>query len=133
VQDHASRKREGNFVLNRVGFMGSSSKLFEVLRALLLQLPSLLAIVACAIAAVIRWKRHPKVSLTVTVSMLLFLGVTVLFAFLFTFVPDLFIRQGNYRSIQTVITILSFFYNSTWAIALAILLGAIFMQRTSSD
>ena len=114
--------------------MTTADKLWEVLRAVLLQLPSLLAMLACIIAAIIRWKRHPKISLTVTISMVLFIVITVVFAFVYTFVPDLLRKPGgDFKSIQTVITILSFSYNSTWAIALAILLGAIFMQRTSSD
>jgi|ERR1051325_3069552 len=114
--------------------MTTADKLWEVLRAILLQLPSLLAVLGCIVAAIVRWKRHPRVSLTVTISMVLFIVITVTFAFVYTFVPDLLRKPGgDYKSIQTVITIISFVYNSAWAIALATLLGAVFMQRAPSD
>ena len=113
--------------------MTASEKLYEILTSLLLQLPSLLAIVSCLVAAAIRWKRHPKISLTVVISMVLFLAVTLAFPFIFTFVPDLFRKPGgDFRSVQTIVTVISFFYNSLWAVALAILLSAIFMKRNIS-
>ena len=110
--------------------MTNSQKLYEILTSLLLQSPSVLAILSCLVAAFVRWKRHPRVSLTVVIALVLFLVFTLIFPFIFTFVPDLFRKPGDdFRSVQTVISVISFFYNSLWAIALAILLVAIFMQR----
>jgi|ERR1051325_8164856 hypothetical protein len=112
--------------------MTTADKLWEVLRAILLQLPSLLAMLGCIMAAIVRWKRHPRVSLTVTISMVLFIASTGIFAFVYTFVPDILRKPGgDYRSMQTALAIISFIYNSTWAVALATLLAAIFMQRRS--
>lgn len=113
--------------------MTSSEKIFEILKSLLLQLPSLLAILGCLIAAAIRWKRHPRVSLTVIISLVLLIAFTLIFPFIFEFVPDLFRRPGeDFSSPQWIITTISFTYNSVWAVALAILLSAIFMQRNAT-
>jgi hypothetical protein len=113
--------------------MTTSEKLFEVLRSLLLQLPSTLAILGCIIAAAIRWKRHPTVSLTVILSLVLLIAFTLVFPFIFEFVPDWFRKPGEeFSSTRWIITTISFIYNSVWAVALAILLSAIFMQRNAT-
>lgn len=109
--------------------MTTADKLFEILRTLLLQLPSLITMFACIVFAIVRWKRHPKVSLTLIISLVLMIAVSVAFAFIYEFVPDLFRKPGDLGSTQTVFMVISFFYNSLWAVALAILLAAIFMQR----
>jgi chromate transport protein ChrA len=111
--------------------MNSSSKLIEILQDLLLQLPSLLTMLGCIVAAIIRRQRHPKISLTVIISLVLLILITFVFAFVYAFVPDMFRRPGNVSATQIVIIVISFIYNSLWAIALAILLSAIFMQRTT--
>lgn len=111
--------------------MTTSAKLYEILSSLLLQLPSLLAILGSIVVTAVRWKRHPKVSFLLIFSLALFIAVTLVFPFIFSFVPDFFRKPGDdFRSVQTIITVISFFYNSSWAIALAFLLSAIFTQRT---
>jgi hypothetical protein len=42
---------------------GTSQDLILFLRNVLTQLPSLLTLLICLIIALVRWKRHPKVSL----------------------------------------------------------------------
>ena len=113
--------------------MNTSTKLLEVLSSLLLQLPSLLTILGCIVFAIIRWRRHPKVSLTVIVSLALLLLITFVFPFVYSFAPDLIVKQGDFKATQTVFMVISFFYNSFWGIALAVLLAAIFMQRRTLD
>jgi hypothetical protein len=113
--------------------MSTSTKLFEILSSLLLQLPSLLTILGCMIFAIIRWKRHPKVSLTVTISLALLLLITFAFQFIYSFVPDLIVKPGDFKASQRVVMVISFFYNSSWAIALVALLAGIFMQRRTID
>lgn len=106
------------------------SNIFEILRSILLQLPSLLAILGCLVAAIIRWKKHPKVSLTLTISLVLLLAITFAFPIIYALVPKLFQKPGDdFKTTQTIFAVISFFYNSSWAIALAVLLAAIFIQR----
>ena len=106
------------------------STILEVLRGMLLQLPSLLTIVGCIVAAIVRWKRHPKVSLTVVISLVLLLAITFIFPFIYAFVPRLVRKpDDDFKSLRTIFTVISFFYNSSWGIALALLLAAIFMRR----
>ncbi len=111
--------------------MRTADKLYEVLTGLLLQLPSLLAIVACLVAAIIRWKRHPKPSLLIVLSLLMLFAITILFAFVYAFVPDWFRATNDIKTTQTIVMIISFAYNSLWAVALAILLAAIFIKRNN--
>ena len=107
--------------------MGTTDRLVEALSSLLWQIPSLLAIVACLIAAFIRWKRHPRPSLMVVAGLFLLLAVTIIFAFIYAFVPN-WLSGGEFK-LQTIVMIISFIYNSLWAVALALLLAAIFTDR----
>ena len=113
--------------------MEALNTILEVLRGMLLQLPSLLTIVGCMVASIIRWKRHPKVSLTVVISLVLLLVITFIFPFIYALVPRLLRKpDDDFKSLQTIFTVISFFHNSSWGIALAMLLAAIFMQRKNS-
>lgn len=109
--------------------MENSTKFLDILRDLGLQLPSLLTMVGCILAAILRWRRHPKVSMAVVAGMGLMLVHAFVFAFVYAFVPDLFLRPGNYGMFRTVINVISFLYNSSLAIAFGILLWAVFMKR----
>ena len=113
--------------------METSTRLFEVLRNVLVQLPSLLVIVACIIAALVRWKRHPKVSLTVVIALALLALHTLVFAFVYALVPDYVAKAWGYGSMQRVITVISFIYNSLLAIAMAVLLAGVFMKRPAAQ
>ena len=113
--------------------MESSTKLFQVLGSVLVQLPSLLAILACIIAALVRWKRHPKVSLTVVVALALLALHTLIFAFVYAFVPDYVAKAWGHDSMQRIITVISFIYNSLLAIAMAVLLAGVFMKRSEAE
>lgn len=100
---------------------------------MLVQLPSLLAIIACIIAALVRWKRHPKVSLTVVIALTLMALHTLIFAFVYAFVPDYVARAWGSGSMQRVITLISFINNSLLAIAMAVLLAGVFMNRSAAE
>jgi hypothetical protein len=58
--DATGRKRET--CTNKIGISWKLEKLFELLKDLLAQLPSLLVVLGCMIFTIVRWKRHPKVS-----------------------------------------------------------------------
>ncbi len=115
--------------------MDTSQKLLDLLKALAEQLPSLLTLLACMVFAASRWKRHPKVSLMALISLALLFLHGIAFAIIYNWVPDLFIRRGVYTDIQPVIDrvylVLGLFYNTALAVAFALLLVSIFMQRSS--
>ena len=104
------------------------SNLYYMMRAGLLQLPSLLTIIGCLVFTIVRWKRYPKVSRIVATSLTLLLLHTLFFAFVFAFVPD-WVKPGAALTTQRLLIILSFMYHSSLAIVLATLLSGVFMQR----
>ena len=109
------------------------TKLTEYFWTLAEQLPSLITMIGCIAFALIRWKRHPKVSLMVVLSVgLLFLHALV-FLLIFDLVPPLFIKPGGFEDSEsvrlTVSLVLGILYNGGLAVAFALLLGAVFMQR----
>ncbi len=114
--------------------MDTSQKLLDLLKALAEQLPSLLTLLACMVFAASRWKRHPKVSLMALISLALLFLHGIAFAIIYNWVPDLFIRRGVYTDIQPVIDrvylVLGLFYNTALAVAFALLLVSVFMQRS---
>lgn len=109
------------------------TKLSQYFWTLVEQLPSLITIIGCIAFALMRWKRHPKVSLMIVVSLgLLFLHALV-FLVIFDVVPPLFIKPENFENMeavrQTVSLVLGILFNSGLAVAFALLLAAVFMQR----
>lgn len=108
--------------------METSDKLFELIRNILQQLPSLLTILVCMVLAVSRWKKHPRVSLVLVIGLVLLMGHTLFFAVAYNWVPG-WLRETDWLTIQTLLTALGFIYNTALAVPLALLLIAIFMQR----
>lgn len=113
--------------------MESSEKIFELLKDLLAQLPSLLVMLGCMIVAIVRWRRHPKVSLLVLLSLALMMLQGIFYAVVYTWVPDWFLRAVGPASTEmvarNVYLVLGLFSNGTLAIGLILLLAAIFTQR----
>lgn len=112
--------------------MTGSAIFWDMLRLVLGQLPSLITMLGCMVAALILWKRHPKVSLAVIVSLGLMLLHALVFALAYAWVPSWFITPGTYTASQTVYTVLSLLYSGSLAIILAVLLIAVFMQRQTA-
>jgi hypothetical protein len=88
----------------------------------------------CMVFAIARWKRHPKVSLTVLIGLvLLFLHVFV-FSAVYNWVPDWYFRSATAANqgdvVRSVYLVLGLTASSTAAVAFAVLLAAIFMRRT---
>lgn len=110
--------------------MDTSSELFELIRDVLVQLPSLLTMIGCMAAAMILWKRHPKVSLTIVIGLTLLFLQAFIFSFVYAFVPDFFARPADFSAQQTVASVISFFYHSVRAVGLAVILVAVFMRRS---
>jgi len=104
------------------------SNLYYMVQNVLVQLPLLLTIIVCAIVALVRWKRYPKVSMWVAISMVFLFLHTVMFAFVFAFGTDWLQKTFAFRPENSII-VLSFVYNSSLAIVVAILLIGVFTQR----
>ena len=108
--------------------METSDRLVELFSSILQQLPSLLTMLVCILFAAIRWKRHPRVSLVVIISMMLFFLHTLAFTVIYMWVPEAVMRSG-WISIQTMLTAMGLIYNVALAVPFALLLIAVFMQR----
>ncbi|SRR5258708_28793650 len=104
------------------------SSLYFTVQNTLVQFPLLVTLIVCSILAVARWKRHPKVSLSVLISMVLLFLHSLTFALVFAVGTDWLARMFGFRPEKSII-VLSFIYNSTLAIIVAILLMGVFIQR----
>lgn len=114
--------------------MPTSDRLFYLFTNFLQQLPSLLALVACIIFAITRWKRYPKVAMVVTIGLGLLLVHAIVFLFVYNFVPGWLIDYSReYREVEAAIRnvylVLGWISNSAAAVAFAVLLAGIFMHR----
>ena len=112
----------------------TSDRLFYLFVNFVQQLPSMLALVACIVFAITRWKRYPKVAMVVTIGLGLLLLHSIVFVFVYNFVPRWFIDYSrDYREIETTIRnvylVLGWISNSAAAVAFAVLLAGIFMGR----
>jgi len=113
--------------------MNGSQKLLALLKALAEQLPSLLALLACMVFAASRWRRHPRVSLVILISLALLFLHGIVFAIIYNWVPDLLIPMNTFADAQwvhRVYLVLGLFYNAALAVGFALLLVSIFMQRS---
>ena len=108
-------------------------KLSQFLTDLSQQLSTMLAVLGCAIFAVVRWARHPKVSAVVLLALIVLLLQIFVFAAVFTWVPDWFIKSATpadteavTRNVYLVLGIMS---NVVIGVVFVLLLAAIFMDR----
>ena len=116
----------------------TSERLYYLFINFVEQLPSLLALVACLIIAITRWKRYPKVAMVVTIGLVLLLLHEIVFTFVYHFVPRYFIDYSrSYAEIEprirNVYLVLGWISNSVAAFAYAVLLTGIFMRRKPTD
>ena len=109
------------------------AKLSQYIWTIVEQLPSLLTMVGCLVFALTRWKRHPKVSLLLVISLGWLVIHALAFLVIFDVVPKLFIKPGNFENLEsvmrTVSLVLGLLFNTGLAVGFALLLGAVFMQR----
>jgi hypothetical protein len=111
----------------------ASQKLIQYFWALVEQLPSLLTLIGCIGFALMRWKRHPKVSLLLVAGLGLLVVHAFVFMLVYDLVPPLFIKPENYLNMDSmrriVYLVLGLIANSSIAVAFALLLAAVFTQR----
>lgn len=110
-----------------------ADRLFELFRAFLEQIPTLLTLLACIVFAITRWKRHPKVAMVVAIGLGILLIHMIVFTFVYNIVPGYFIRSTSYENVEQVIRnvylVLGWISNSFAAVGFAVLLTGIFMRR----
>lgn len=110
--------------------MDATHKLFDLLKAIVQQLPSLLTLITCMIFAITRWKRSPKVSLLVLISLALLFIHGIAFSIIYNWVPGLFVKPVyDATTMRNVYLVLGLISNGIAAVIFAILLVAIFMGR----
>ncbi len=108
-----------------------SNDLFELARNIGTQLVSLLTLLTCLVMVLVRWKRHPRVSLIATVGLILLLLHSLIFSVADVLLPRWFISPG-YVSVENFYAIFGLITSFTLAIAFAVLLIAIFIDRKPS-
>lgn len=108
------------------------TRLYDMLWTIAEQLPSLITIAALMVLAAVRWKRHQKVSLIVLIALLLIIVHAFVFAAVYAWAPDLWLRNdyGNRQeAIRNVFILLGVAYHAALAVPFAMLLVAIFGMR----
>lgn len=102
---------------------------YLLLRNVLTQLPSLLTLLLCLIVAIIRWKRHPKVSFVASLAFVFMILHGLIFSAAYIFIPRWFLGPGPAESNRAFFTTLALVTNLLFAVALATLLLAVFIDR----
>jgi hypothetical protein len=105
-----------------------SNDLFRIFRDIGVQLISLLTLLICLAIVLFRWKRHPRVSLIAAVGLILLIVHALVFAVTDVWLPRWFINAG-YVSVENFYAILGLVTSVTLAIAFAVLLLAVFIDR----
>src|SRR5688500_212913 len=109
--------------------MDSSAQLWQFVRSLLPQLPSMLTLAACMIFCLVRARRHPRVALIAAFSLFYLPLPGILFAAVYVWVPNWFGVYGQFSTSQTFMMVLRLIYNTSLALGLGLLLAAIFTRR----
>ncbi len=107
----------------------ASQDIFQVVRNVLTQLPSLLTLLVCLIIALARWKRHPKISLIASSAFIFLILHALVFSAAYIWIPRLLYGAEGDAS-RTFFTMLAVITNGLFAVSLATLLVAVFVDRT---
>lgn len=92
-----------------------------------------LVILSGIVFAIVRWKRHPRVSLMTTIALVLYLVESFAFAFLVHYLPGFFdtlhLSANNISALDSVLQMVDDF---AFAAVLILLVAAAFSQRNRS-
>jgi hypothetical protein len=114
--------------------MDSALMLQSLLPTILLQIPALLVMLVGVILALIFWRRNAKVSLLVIAALTLFFVVRVGNTLQSVLLPFLINAQGgDFRRIGWLVSCLGIAWSLLGAVALGLLLGAVFGWRKRDD
>lgn len=110
----------------------SSTALYDLARAFGPQLISLATLLVCLVIALVRWKRHPKISLLVSLALFFLLAETLIFNFVEVFAARRLQLSSGLESDRFYL-IFGLVVSATMAIAYAVLLVAIFAERKTAS
>ncbi len=93
--------------------------------------PVILVVIAGLIFALVRWKRHPRVSLMTSLALFLYLVRLLLFTTFNYYLPNLFagVFHASDEGVSWAYTVLFFFEDLAFAGILILLVAAAFSQR----
>ena len=98
---------------------------------LLADIPVLIALLACMVFVVMRWKRSAKAALLALIGLVLLLLHTPIFEAIYAFVPEMIVRSGSGSSSNTFF-LLGLINYSAMALAFGFLLAAVFIGRNQA-
>ena len=102
-----------------------------LLMSFLQRSPILLVALGGIAFAIIRWRRHPGVSLLVTIGLLFYIIKLTIFAALYYWLPTLRVSMKmSYRAISNLYDLTSIVSDITFSIVLVILVVAAFYRRS---
>ena len=107
-----------------------SQDIYLVIRNVLTELPSFVTLLVCLIIALARWKRHPKVSLIASLGFLFLFLHGLIFSAAYLWLPRL-LYGPEHEASRTFFTMLSLTSSVLFAIFLATLILAVFVDRSS--
>jgi hypothetical protein len=92
--------------------------------------PVVLVVLAGIVFAIVRWKRHPKVSALTVAGLVLFQFQSLTFSSLYYFLPQLAKRGWTWRSIDNLSIVLDLCHDVFFSGAIALLAAAVFSGRS---
>lgn len=106
-----------------------NSDLFQVLRNVLTQLPSLFTLLICLVFAITRWRRHPRVSLIAALGSTFLILHELFFSAAYIWLPRLFLASASLADNGGFFKVLRLTSSFLFAAALGTLLIAVFINR----
>ena len=95
--------------------------------------PVMLVVVAGIVFAIVRWRRHPKVSALTLAGLVLYQVQSIVFAALYFFLPRLATKGWSWRSIDHTSLVIEVFNDIFFAASIAFLAAAVFTNRPGRD
>jgi len=103
---------------------------YNAVVGILMASPAILVALVGSLLVVLRWRRHPRASALALVAFLIYLFTSILFPIVYAVLPALLIeRAWSTSSYSILYRGLAFFHYLVEAVALALLLAAVFAGR----
>jgi hypothetical protein len=95
--------------------------------------PVMLVALAGIVFAIVRWKRHPKVSALVVAGLILLQAQSLFFSYLYYLLPRLATRGWTWAAIDNLSIALDLCQDIFFSFAIALLAAAVFSERTRKE
>lgn len=89
----------------------------------------MLVVLVGIVIAIVRWKRHPKVSALTVAGLLIFQSQSLAFSSLYYFLPRLAAHGWTWRSIDNLSVVVDLCHDVFFALAIVLLAAAVFSGR----